>query len=738
MAKRRKSKKNTSITNTIVCCIIAVVLLFLVYIALLQYGLFGKHIFQVLNLIFGTFAYFILGGIAFLAIWLMFFRDSDFFSIKIRIALLLACIGGLTLCALFANYHLTGAAILEDYLANYQAIYNQEIVSGGGFFGAAILSLTTMAFGDIGSLAFAIVLFLIAFILCFDIVSWIKEKSEEHRRNAVSRDAKKKIKEKLPKATKEKGHSIFLEADEEPVSLPASESSSKYDREPEPIVPLAPSVRTESIGDAVVDSTYLYPTIDEVLEKLNNKNYSNLENEKAAKIKGEQLIEVLEQFNIPAELEGKAIIGPSVTKFEIRPEASVKISRITAIQDNIKMVLKAKDIRIEAPVPGRNVVGVEIPNVKTLPVRLYDLIQSEPNFLHDHRKLLFVLGKDLMGKPVVSDLEKMPHLLIAGATGSGKSVCVNAMICTMLLRTHPDDVKMLLIDPKKVEFTQYVDIPHLIGPVISDAKEAERALKVIIQLMENRYEKFSKARVRNIAGYNELAAKDKNIKQMFRIVVIIDELADLFAVARKEIEGSIQRITQLARAAGIHLIAATQRPSTDVITGIIKTNIPSRIAFAVSSGVDSRTILDQIGAERLLGNGDMLYMPFGDPAAMRLQGVYVSDEEINRITAKVKEQRKPNYDDAFFNLEQLDNEEGGSVRPMDMAAEDPMYSEVKEYVIKTRKASTSLLQRRFGLGYNRAARIIDALEEHGVIGPQQGSKPRDVYIKAQEEEEEDT
>jgi DNA segregation ATPase FtsK/SpoIIIE, S-DNA-T family len=345
------------------------------------------------------------------------------------------------------------------------------------------------------------------------------------------------------------------------------------------------------------------------------------------------------------------------------------------------------------------------------------------------KKLLVPLGKDLMGKVVYTELDKMPHLLIAGATGSGKSVCINAFICTILLRTSPDEVKLLLIDPKKVEFVAYQKIPHLICPVISDATEAAKVLRVIVNMMENRYEVFSKVGVRNITTYNELLVKQPqdHLEFMPWIVVIIDELADLMIVAGKEVESSIQRITQLARAAGIHLIVATQRPSTDVITGIIKANIPSRIAFAVSSGIDSRTILDHVGAERLLGYGDMLFFPVGEPSSIRIQGVYVSDEEVRRLADATSIQRKPNFDDAFLHLNDPEEESG-----FKNLTEDPLYEEVKQFVLDTRRASTSTIQRHFGLGYNRAARIMDMLEQKGIIGPQQGSKPRDIYGKNNE------
>jgi S-DNA-T family DNA segregation ATPase FtsK/SpoIIIE len=318
----------------------------------------------------------------------------------------------------------------------------------------------------------------------------------------------------------------------------------------------------------------------------------------------------------------------------------------------------------------------------------------------------------------------MPHLLIAGATGSGKSVCVNSIITSILMRATPDEVKLLLIDPKKVEFTQYMNIPHLIGPVITDGEEASRALKVVVKMMEDRYDIFAKAGVRNIAGYNSMADREPELKKMPWVVVIIDELADLMLVAAKDVEASIQRITQLARAAGIHLVVATQRPSVDVITGVIKANIPSRIAFAVSSAIDSRTILDQQGAEKLLGLGDMLYIPQGENNPIRVQGCFVSDEEVSAIADACSRQAKPHYEDTFIRLEAVDNSGG---RGNDIT--DPLYEDVKEFVIESRKASTSFIQRKFSIGYSRAARLIDILEEQRIIGPANGSKPREVYVK---------
>ena len=530
----------------------------------------------------------------------------------------------------------------------------------------------------------------------------------------------------------------------EPEPVPEPEPEPDPEPEPEPVpaeIPeTSPAVRHPEDPDVQVPETpegskpkkpYRLPKLS-LLDPIppRPKDDPNVE---AAREKGELLIQVLRNFDIEARLMDTHI-GPAVTKFEVRPEANVKVSRILNLTEDLKMQLAVRDIRIEAPIPGHNAVGVEIPNVTATPVKMKELIQKIPE-KEQSQPLVFILGKDLLGNCVTCRLDKMPHLLIAGATGSGKSVCMNAIITSFLLRTKPDEVKLLLVDPKKVEFTPYQKVPHLIGPVINDPMKANNALKVIVRIMDERYDMFSKAGVRNIQGFNTMvenspAPEDGSPKpkKMPYIVVIIDEMADLMAVAGKEVETSIQRITQLARAAGIHLIIATQRPSTDVITGIIKANIPSRIAFAVSSGIDSRTILDHVGAERLLGNGDMLYMPIGAANATRVQGVFVTDDEVRRITEYVSSEAVPMYDDAFVLLDQVDGEgESFTGKPGEDA--DPLYEEVKDYVIDVQKASTSLLQRRFGIGYNRAARMIDLLEAKGIIGPAQGSKPREVFIK---------
>lgn len=498
-------------------------------------------------------------------------------------------------------------------------------------------------------------------------------------------------------------------------------------------------VDIEPVHNETKSKIYHLPPMS-LLTNIASSKASNI-NKNSAEVKGQKLIEILSNFGIQARLTN-TFIGPSVTKFEIVPDENIKVNKISGISDNIKMGLAAKDIRIEAPIPGRSAVGVEIPNAENVMVRMSELTKSE-KFKDKSKQLLFTLGKDLMGEPVYCELNKMPHLLVAGATGSGKSVCMNTIIISYLLRSDPKDLKIVLIDPKKVEFTPYHDIPHLLWPVITDSDMASMMLKKAVVIMEERYDAFADAGVRDIKSFNDLVIKhnasvgdgESKMKKMPYIVIIIDELADLMMTAKKEVEASIQRLTQLSRACGIHMIVATQRPSTDVITGLIKSNIPSRISFAVSSSIDSRTILDQTGAEKLLGHGDMLYLPQGESGPIRVQGCFVTDDEIKRITDYCKKQVGPDYDDTYFEIKR--NLEGESFsyssESNNPREKDALYDEVVEYVTEAQKASTSLLQRRFGIGYNRSARIIDELEKNGIIGPSNGSKPREVYKKKDEE-----
>lgn len=429
--------------------------------------------------------------------------------------------------------------------------------------------------------------------------------------------------------------------------------------------------------------------------------------------------------------------GPAVTQFEVELKSGTKVSKVLSINREIALALAAKEVRIQAPIPGKSTIGIEIPNMTLHPVVMKKILLDKKMAKYANNKLVAPLGMNIMGESEYVEINKTPHMLIAGATGSGKSVCINNIITTILLRAKPDEVKLVLVDPKKVELNVYDNIPHLLIPVVTDPKKASVALQKIVMEMDHRYDIFNESLTKNLETYNEYVEKynkkhpEQPKKKLPYILVIIDELADLMLVAAKDVEESIMRITQLARAAGIHLIVATQRPSTDVITGLIKSNIPTRVSFAVSSSIDSRTILDATGAEKLLGKGDMLFWPMGAIAPTRIQGSMLKDEEIKRVVEAVKRQGSfPNYDENMIDLTKITSTNNStSSYDGESSEEDPLYKEIVEFVIKTGKVSASLLQRKYRLGYNRAARIIDLLEEKGIIGPQNGSKPREVLVK---------
>lgn len=439
--------------------------------------------------------------------------------------------------------------------------------------------------------------------------------------------------------------------------------------------------------------------------------------ESAEKIKRKLL-----QFGIDVGMH-EVNVGPTVIQYTLKPHEGVKLSRITALKNDIALALAAERVRIEAPIPGKSLVGIEVPNSLRAIVYLREILECE-EFLKAKSKLTLPLGRDVAGKPMVASLDDMPHLLIAGATGSGKSVAMNTFLISLLYQNSPKDLKFILIDPKRVELRSYNSIPHLLNPVIDNPEKAAIALRWVVAEMTRRYGELSNNKVRNIVEFNEVSGVNK----LPRIVVVIDELADLMMASGKEVEASICRIAQMARAVGIHLIIATQRPSVDVITGLIKANIPSRISFAVSSQIDSRTILDGVGAEDLLGRGDMLYLPPGMSKPVRIQGIYVSTEEIERVTNRVKLTVEPEYDEAITSTETASKRLNGIPDSKEGSSEDDMYEAAFELVRETRKASASLFQRRLKLGYARAARLIDILEENGVVGPADGAKPRRILI----------
>ncbi len=488
---------------------------------------------------------------------------------------------------------------------------------------------------------------------------------------------------------------------------------------------------------------YKYPP----LNLLEPAKTSSRDSKQYIKEQAQKLIHVLEIFGVEAEL-GDITCGPTVTRYEISPKMGTKVSKIVNLADDIKLNLAAKDIRIEAPIPGKSSVGIEIPNEKNTAVAFSDLMRDK-EFKNTKSKIAFAAGRDIAGDIVIADIAKMPHMLIAGATGSGKSVCINTIIMSILYKASPDEVKLIMVDPKVVELSNYNGIPHLLIPVVTDPKKASMALNWAVSEMMDRYAKFEKAKVRNIEGYNEkikageikVSAEDGSEvivnEKMYQMVIIIDELADLMMVASNEVEAAICRIAQLARAAGIHLIVATQRPSADIVTGLIKANIPSRISFAVSSAIDSRVILDETGAERLLGKGDMLYFPQGATGPVRVQGAWVSDDEIHRVTEYIINNNSFDNSQSDEIVEKISQSTSANAisNSEDEDDRDQYFADCGRLIIEKEKGSIGMLQRNFKIGFNRAARIMDQLEDMGVVGPEEGTKPRRVLVTLDEFEQ---
>lgn len=769
---RKNRKKKQNFENEVLIYIYALVMITISIIGALKIGFIGELTSNIVCYFVGNLFGVVYLSVIIFSIMLIMKKSVKEVPMKYVIGISSLLCAWLIAASIPKDQTLKGFDVLTTYLNDSELIFHGELAQGGGLFGAFLVALCSFLFDYTGTWIVIAALILLGILVMANhvIADGIRHMMTTIKQ-AVNSHEKKPKKEKVKK-TKEpvfqeepkrkepivgsisidervKRGRVFLDVDD---TLPPEDDTSFLDETPvqlEAVIKEEKPIEEEHNEDKhIIEETigkedtfvssfnedyskYKLPRL--TLLKEQGRQGKSASNVSAANDCGRKLIEILDEFGVKATLIATHI-GPAVTKFEVKPDLGVRVNKISNLQYDIKMALAAKDIRIEAPIPGKSAVGIEIPNVEKTTVGMKELMRNIPDSYAD-KKMLFCLGKDLMGNCIYGELNKMPHLLIAGATGSGKSVCVNSIITSILLRTKPNEVKLLLVDPKKVEFTPYQKIPHLIGPVITDGEEANRALKVIVNMMDNRYELFSMAGVRNIAGYNEYieAHPQEGLQKMPWIVVIIDELADLMLVAAKEVEASIQRITQLARAAGIHLIVATQRPSVDVITGVIKANIPSRIAFAVSSAVDSRTILDQMGAEKLMGYGDMLYTPVGETVPTRVQGVFVSDDEVNAIAKFVSSQAKPKFDDAFLRLEMLDGSIGSTQSNSD---DDPLYEEVKEFIIETRRASTSLIQRKFSIGYARAARLIDLLEERGIVGPSRGSKPREVYAKPTVDEEE--
>ncbi len=622
------------------------------------------------------------------------------------------------------NDNISAWEIITATVDNLMAFVNHTAdIQGGGMLGAIFSVIGVKLLTLEGTRVVCIALIVCGLIMftgvsIYDAVGYMKNKVKKAKEVKINKRAEKAAKEAEEEYENEDKKVVISSIDELPK---------------EPIKEEVPLEKEEVHIDS---KGYNKPPMG-LLIKPKIKKEAIKANQDSIKENVTELEKVIKDFGV----EGKVVaanIGPSVTQYELEIKSGTRLSKITALNKEIALELGAKDVRIQAPIPGKKTVGIELPNKSIMSVSIREILEAVPKS-KDNSRLLVALGKSIMGNPVWCEIDKTPHLLVAGSTGSGKSVCINSMITSILMRTKPDEVKLVLVDPKKVELSMYNGVPHLLTPVVTDPKKANIVLQKIVKIMEDRYDLFEGSKTKNIAGYNAYVDKkneslpdDEKINRLPYIVVIIDELADLMLVAAKEVEDSIMRITQMARAAGIHLIVATQRPSTDVITGVVKANIPSRISFAVSSSIDSRTILDMSGAEKLLGKGDMLFLPQGESIPTRVQGTFVSDDEIKAVVDYTISQQKAMYDTS---LTVSDEDRGATTMTEDDDYEEPLYNEIREFVITQGKASASLLQRRFRLGYNRAARCIDLLEERGIVGPPNGSKPREVLVKIEKKDE---
>ena len=747
--KRSKKSKNQILEEKLRLRIIVLFVIFAIIVSALRLGFIGQGIHNCVAFLTGN-----LYGVVYLAllvvcIYILCKAQIPRLNGPEAIGIYAIFISMLTIASIPSQPQASGMGVISTYLQSQQ-------MNKGGFIGICLYGVFSSLFESLGALILSIIILIIGLALIFSKLYFQHQKTKK-KKPKVSKQ------EETPVQTivlKKKSHFFdFLSKDKEIPLFPDSafddveekidpEMTSAFEFDQDNMKldikekkPLKIKEEKESPQESYIEppkktdlSHYQLPP----LSLLSTRSTHNVSKEKSAANKNAaRLTNVLKQFGVNATIEN-AFIGPTITKYELKLEIGTRVNKILQLQDDIKLALATADIRIEAPIPGKPYVGIEVPNQSAAMVGFKDVLKSLlSNSKYQHNPLVVALGKDVSGKPVFAQLDKMPHLLIAGATGSGKSVCVNTIISSILMRAKPDEVKLILVDPKKVELSIYNGIPHLLAPVVTDPKKAAAVLREVVAEMERRYDLFASVNARNIQGYNEFAKTynedhtDEPKEILPYHVIILDEVADLMMVASKDVEDCIMRISQMARAAGIHLIVATQRPSTDIITGVIKANIPSRIAFAVSSSIDSRTILDTSGAEKLLGKGDMLFSPMGSSSPMRVQGCFVSDEEVSAIVHYVSSQQEAVYEDKYVNVKSISSTQGSD----DFDEEDEEYEKCREFVIQAQKASTSLLQRKFRIGYNKAARIIDRLEEEGVIGPQLGSKPREVYIRQYHEED---
>ena len=762
--RRRPSKAEIERKKAIQRMLISLVLAIFLIFAALKWGAVGISIYNLIRLLVGSLAYL---AIFSLIIYLFFFKWihkqegllAGFFFIFAGLLLIFEAY-------LVWKYSLASAVFQGTIGQIYKDLTSFQVTSfaGGGLLGVGLYIPIAFLFSNIGTYFIGAIFILIGMLLAspwsiYDIADflaarmslWMERREQRKQERFIKREE-----EKARKEAEEQERLLREQEEQEALSLPPIDMETGEILSDEPLQEFPSLPEEEWVEPEIIlpQADYDYPKVDDIPQEDDYAEDEDVEVDFSAKkaleykLPSLQLfapdkpkdqskekkivrenIKILEEtfasFGIKVTVE-RAEIGPSVTKYEVKPAVGVRVNRISNLADDLALALAAKDVRIEAPIPGKSLVGIEVPNseIATVSFReLWEQSQTKPENL-----LEIPLGKAVNGTARSFDLAKMPHLLVAGSTGSGKSVAINGIIASILMKARPDQVKFMMVDPKMVELSVYNDIPHLLIPVVTNPRKASKALQKVVDEMENRYELFAKVGVRNIAGFNA-KVEEFNTQSEYKqvplplIVVIVDELADLMMVASKEVEDAIIRLGQKARAAGIHMILATQRPSVDVISGLIKANVPSRVAFAVSSGTDSRTILDENGAEKLLGRGDMLFKPIDENHPVRLQGSFISDDDVERIVSFIKAQADADYDDSFDpgEVSETDGDSGSGDE-----GGDPLFEEAKALVIETQKASASMIQRRLSVGFNRATRLMEELEMAGVIGPAEGTKPRKV------------
>lgn len=734
MAVRGKKKdlraKGADDLNPLAYEIIGILLIAYAIIIFFEYGIVGRLTQSAALFLFGNLHFVVPFLLVLTAAMLMVRRRGVTMKNRVVIGVLLI-VGSLSIFShslLFEQLHasntlLSNSVLRETWriLIEMDGVATRSQALGGGILGAILFSTLHILFDSTGTKVAAWVMLFIGIILVTGkaLVPYIMEHTPDMKKKLKSKQKSKKT----PTTKRSRTNNEELATEETPIQRqePIISAFSQPPITEEIEIAIEEIEEEESIVDEPQPPSgpYTLPSV----QLLNSPPMHDQSSEYAViQANAKKLEQTLLSFGVKAKIT-QVHLGPAVTKYEVLPDVGVKVSKIVSLQDDLALALAAKDIRIEAPIPGKSAIGIEVPNSEIAVVTLREVLEVKEN--KPFSKLLISFGRDVTGQAMLAELNKMPHLLVAGSTGSGKSVCINGIIISLLMRAAPHEVRMMMIDPKMVELTVYNGIPHLLAPVVTDPRKAAQALQKIVSEMERRYDLFSHTGTRNIEGYNDYIDlfNGENIEQQPKlpyIVVIVDELADLMMVASSEVEDAITRLAQMARAAGIHLIIATQRPSVDVITGIIKANIPSRIAFAVSSSVDSRTILDMGGAEKLLGRGDMLYLPAGASKPVRVQGAFVSDKEVEAVVDFVIQQQKAQYEEAMIPTDEPQQEFDEQT--------DELYDEAVNLVVEQQSASVSLLQRRFRIGYARAARIVDQMEMRGVVGPPDGSRPRQVLI----------